>query len=191
MVSLRSLSPEQPQFHLQKYISYKSISKIQGPQKCISLSLRLFNDSGTGCLFHSDVLVLLMGNVAIWREDEECELPCPNQSVVPRPRIVWGQPIKIPSLSVQNQTSTCPCAWRALTLLQSLKLFNFQLISYVWHQIKAKGKAAALTADSYSLDVSNWSSALLFSPTATLCVVSISDGLAGPSQTPTAACAPH
>lgn len=86
MVSLRSLSPEQPQFHLQKYISYKSISKIQGPQKCISLSLRLFNDSGTGCLFHSDVLVLLMGNVAIWREDEECELLCPNQPVVPRPR---------------------------------------------------------------------------------------------------------
>lgn len=145
MVSLRGLSPEQPQFHLQKYISYKSISKIQGPQKCISLSLRLFNDSGTGCLFHSDVLVLLMGNVAIWREDEECELPCPNQSVVPRPRIVWGQPIKIPSLSMQNQTSTCPCAWRALTLTV------FEAVQFPTHKLRvtsdqSKGKGCSFNS---------------------------------------------
>lgn len=89
MVALHGQSPEQPQFHLQKYMStnssYKSISNMQGPQKCIYFSLRLFNSSGTGPFFHLDLLVLLTSNVAVLREDEESEILSPNLAAVPSP----------------------------------------------------------------------------------------------------------
>lgn len=89
MVALHGQSPEQPQFHLQKYMStnnsYENISKMQGPPKFSYLSLTLFNSSGTDPFFHLDLLMLLRVNVAVLREDEEGATLNPNLASVPSP----------------------------------------------------------------------------------------------------------
>lgn len=78
-------------------------------------------------LFHSDLLMLLMGIVSVLHEEEEGEIFSPNLVAVPSHQIHF-QP---PAFSRRNKPSTCPHTWRPSTLSPFLKLLNFPLSSYV------------------------------------------------------------
>lgn len=104
-----------------------------------------------------------MGDVAVLGEDEEGEILRPNLAAIPSLYICWRTNLFNILLSPEG-IKPCPGMWRPPALRPSLKLLNFPLSSYVSRQIKAEGKAAALTPYSYSLDVSNRSSACFFHP---------------------------